>query len=353
MGFLSKYKKSDTASNAPAAPQTTTKAWSTARPHPMISPVSPAFSLGQQAQIAAAIATSTRSTRTTVAFPSPVSGKTHDQQQREQLLLQIRQEQLQLLQQHHQQQQHHHQQQQTFRTNAAHALIAASLAGGGGLGLPLRFPQHGINRAGLVHAGLIPALPFTGTAALSRTRSPATALTLLRALTSRINSTVPVARPPPAMSLSAAPLPLNSKASRTKPVSSSSQKNCSSKKVHSDHDTDARANNSENGNKPSAISEKENKNQDFLKNLRLMLSHTELIKIVCWSLPEKTSWTIFNRKQFVRKVLPRFFDNMNYNCFLRGLQTAGFGRGSKGGFELDVSALYCGLIHSARDTITC
>jgi hypothetical protein len=345
MGFLAKYKtKPDTASNAPTVASPTTKAVSTARPHPMISPVSPAFSLVQQAQLAAAIATSTRSTTPmTFAFPLPVSGKTHEQQQREQLLLQIRQEQLQLLQEQQYQQQHHHhdhyqqQQQQTFRTNTAHALLAASLAVGGGL--PLRLPQQDINRAGLVHAGLVPALPFSDTAALS---------TLRQALTSRLNSTVTVARPPPAMLLSAAPVPLDSKASRTEPVLSSSQKNCISKKVIADTDTDARASNSDNGNNPSAISEKENKNQELLNNLRLMLSRTDLIKIVGWTLPEKTSWTVSNRKQFVRKVLPRFFDNMNYNCFLRGLQTAGFGRRSKGDFELEVSAMYCGLVHIAK-----
>jgi hypothetical protein len=151
------------------------------------------------------------------------------------------------------------------------------------------------------------------------------------------------------MSMAVAPLPLDSKASSTKPVLSSSRKNCSIKKVLADHDNEARASNSDNGNNnPSAISEKENRNQELLKNLRIMPSRTELIKIVGWTLPEKTSWTVFNRKQFVRKVLPRLFDNMNYNCFLRGLQTAGFERGSKGDFELEVSAMYCGLMQITK-----
>ena len=71
------------------------------------------------------------------------------------------------------------------------------------------------------------------------------------------------------------------------------------------------------------------KHQKLPIKLNAMLSDKELAHIISW-MPHGRSWRILKPKQFVKEVLPKYFDYCNYNSFIRLVNAWGFRRFSSG-----------------------
>jgi hypothetical protein len=71
------------------------------------------------------------------------------------------------------------------------------------------------------------------------------------------------------------------------------------------------------------------KHQKLPIKLNAMLSDKELAHIIAW-MPHGRSWRILKPKQFVKEVLPKYFDYCNYNSFIRLVNAWGFRRFSSG-----------------------
>jgi hypothetical protein len=71
------------------------------------------------------------------------------------------------------------------------------------------------------------------------------------------------------------------------------------------------------------------KHQKLPIKLNAMLAEEELSHIIAW-MPHGRSWRILKPKQFVKEVLPKYFDYCNYNSFIRLVNAWGFRRFSSG-----------------------
>lgn len=69
--------------------------------------------------------------------------------------------------------------------------------------------------------------------------------------------------------------------------------------------------------------------QKLPTKLSAMLSCKEFEHIISW-MPHGRAWKIHNPHAFVEEVIPRFFDNTNYNSFIRLVNAWGFRRVMKG-----------------------
>jgi hypothetical protein len=67
------------------------------------------------------------------------------------------------------------------------------------------------------------------------------------------------------------------------------------------------------------------KQQKLPVKLNALLSDPELSQIIAW-MPHGRAWKILKPKQFVKEVLPIYFDYCNYNSFVRLINAWGFRR---------------------------